>query len=47
MTVLPFHIAYGLRFGDAHLPSKDDLASAIAALQIPNGLPQLLVATVF
>lgn len=41
------HIAYGLRLGDAHLPSKDDLASAIAALHIPNGLPQLLVATVF
>lgn len=33
----PLHIAYGLRLGDAHLPSKTDLEDALRDLNAPHG----------
>lgn len=39
----PLHIAYGLRLGDAHLPSKRDLKNAFDALQVdPDAHPLLI-----
>ncbi|WP_409313573.1 hypothetical protein [Pseudomonas putida] len=32
----PLHIAYGLRLGDAHLPSKTDLENALRDLNAPD-----------
>jgi hypothetical protein len=32
----PLHIAYGLRLGDAHLPSKTDLEEALRDLNAPD-----------
>ncbi|MNM34857.1 hypothetical protein D3C81_455170 [compost metagenome] len=32
----PLHIAYGLRLGDAHLPSKNDLENALRDLNAPD-----------
>lgn len=42
----PLHIAYGLRLGDAHLPSKADIEKALADLKAPKDAPPLVLGTI-
>lgn len=42
----PLHIAYGLRLGDAHLPSKADLKRAFIDLKAPLNAHPLIVGAV-
>lgn len=44
--MMPLHIAYGLRLGDAHLPSKTDLEDALRDLNAPDGAHPVTIGAV-